>query len=131
MIVLRRNRGGAYILCELDGATWQARVAAFRLLPYFARHRIVLPENLKDLIDISMSTLDRLAETEDTGETELYKNKDWNFDGVKLKSGSELEDNEGAEEEIISDLEESEDEIISPAVATSRKSERIKSKQKV
>jgi hypothetical protein len=34
-----KNRGGAYILQELDGSVWRnGPVAAFRLLPYITRY---------------------------------------------------------------------------------------------
>ena len=42
-VVIRRTTGGSYILAEVDGATSDMRVAAFRLLPYFARTSIPLP----------------------------------------------------------------------------------------
>ncbi len=41
-VVLSRNRGGAYLLCEIDGAVLDRPVAAFRLLPYLARRSIDL-----------------------------------------------------------------------------------------
>ena len=36
MIIVSRNRGGAYIICDLDGTLAHAPVAAFRVVPYFA-----------------------------------------------------------------------------------------------
>lgn len=36
--VVRKNKGGAYILAEVDGAVLHERVAAFRLIPYITRH---------------------------------------------------------------------------------------------
>ncbi|OJT03926.1 hypothetical protein TRAPUB_5379 [Trametes pubescens] len=41
-VVLSRNRGGAYLLCEVDGSVLDRPVAAFRLLPYLARRAIDL-----------------------------------------------------------------------------------------
>ena len=40
MVVVRRTRGGAYILSELDGSVWKAPVAAFRVIPYHERDSI-------------------------------------------------------------------------------------------
>ncbi|KAI0054529.1 hypothetical protein BV25DRAFT_1765069, partial [Artomyces pyxidatus] len=63
-VVLSRNRGGAYILAELDGATFDRPVAAFRLVPYLARKQLTLPP-LQDFIDVPLS---RIAELEDSDE---------------------------------------------------------------
>jgi hypothetical protein len=43
LIVVLRNYGGAYILAELDGTVLHHPIAAFHLLPYFARKSILLP----------------------------------------------------------------------------------------
>jgi hypothetical protein len=44
LIVLSRNGGGAYILCELDRSVLRNTVAVFQLVPYSARKSIDLPE---------------------------------------------------------------------------------------
>ena len=49
LIVLARNKGGAYILCELDGSVLKNTVGAFRLVPYFPRRRIAFPEGAMDV----------------------------------------------------------------------------------
>ena len=54
MIVLARNKGEAYILCELDGSVLKNTVGAFRLVPYFPRRRIDFPDRA---MDISMEEL--------------------------------------------------------------------------
>jgi hypothetical protein len=36
--VIRRTKGGSYVLQELDGTTLREGIAAFRLLPYVSRH---------------------------------------------------------------------------------------------
>ncbi|KDQ30035.1 hypothetical protein PLEOSDRAFT_1037804 [Pleurotus ostreatus PC15] len=43
MIVVRRTHGGSYVLSELDGSISNLRYAAFRVIPYYARHRHLLP----------------------------------------------------------------------------------------
>ena len=62
LIVISRNKGGAYILCELDGSVLDRPTAAFRVIPYFARATIPLPP-LTELMDI---TTERLRELEAT-----------------------------------------------------------------
>lgn len=89
MIVLRRNKGGAYIVCELDGSVWQSKVAAFRVIPYFKRTHIELPENLQELIDVSDRTLKALADSALSGDDGLYKDRDYTFDNVILKDPDE------------------------------------------
>ena len=59
LIVISCNKGGAYIICELDGSVLHHPVAAFRLLPYLARKSIELPN---DFIDIDTN---RLRQMED------------------------------------------------------------------
>ena len=46
MVVVRQTKGGSYILSELDGSVSKLRFAAFRIIPYHARKRIVInPES--------------------------------------------------------------------------------------
>ena len=60
-IVLSLNKGGAYILAELDGSVFDHPVAAFRVIPYFARTKLELPP-LEDLIDVSLSRLQQMKD---------------------------------------------------------------------
>ena len=62
MVIVSRNRGGAYIICDLDGTLAHAPIAAFRIVPYFAREHLDLPD-LEQHIDVSVT---RLRELEDT-----------------------------------------------------------------
>ena len=62
LVIVSRNKGGAYIICELNGSVFDRPVAAFRVVPYFARKAITLPD-LSDYLDIST---DRLREMEDS-----------------------------------------------------------------
>ncbi|KAJ8483236.1 hypothetical protein ONZ45_g14668 [Pleurotus djamor] len=43
MIVVRRTKGGSYILCELDGAVSTLRYGASRVVPYYARKKSTFP----------------------------------------------------------------------------------------
>jgi len=61
VLVVSRNRGGAYILCELDGAVMHRPIAAFRVIPYLSRKEIPLPDNF---LDIEANRLEQLKETE-------------------------------------------------------------------
>jgi Integrase zinc binding domain/RNase H-like domain found in reverse transcriptase len=64
LIVISRNRGGAYIIAELDGSVFDRPIAAFRVIPYFARRDIDLPP-LEDLLDISHQRLTEMENSED------------------------------------------------------------------
>jgi hypothetical protein len=48
-VVLTRNRGGAYVICELDGSVLDQPLAAFRVIPYFARKHIEIPYGALDV----------------------------------------------------------------------------------
>jgi hypothetical protein len=65
LIVIKRNKGGAYILCELDGSVLHRPVAAFRVIPYLSRKSIPLPDNILDILDIDAEHLRQLEETDD------------------------------------------------------------------
>jgi hypothetical protein len=43
MVVLRRTKGGLYILSELDGSISKLHFAAFRLVPYHPRNLRAVP----------------------------------------------------------------------------------------
>ena len=62
LIVISRNRGGAYIVAELDGSVFNWLVPAFQVILYFAHHWIDIPP-LDELIDISARRLRKLEES--------------------------------------------------------------------
>ena len=59
LIVVSRNRGGAYIICDLDGTLAHAPIAAFRVVPYLAHRHIDIPD-LEQHIDIPAGRLREL-----------------------------------------------------------------------
>ena len=61
MVVVRKLRGGAYILAELDGSVWQNRVAAFWIISYLPRKKIDFTREVQGLLDISEEDLKKLA----------------------------------------------------------------------
>ena len=62
LIVISRNKGGAYIISELNGSVFDCPIAAFRVIPYFVRQCIDVPP-LDKLIDITSRRLRELEET--------------------------------------------------------------------
>ncbi|EKM74264.1 hypothetical protein AGABI1DRAFT_48304 [Agaricus bisporus var. burnettii JB137-S8] len=62
MIVVKRLAGGAYILADYNGAVWQNKVAAFRVIPYFAREKIKFGKEVQKLLDSTEEELKLLEE---------------------------------------------------------------------
>ena len=60
MVVVARNKGGSYIVAEMLGAVWQSKIAKFRVLPYFARKKIDLPECIMAIVDMDKEGLNRI-----------------------------------------------------------------------
>jgi hypothetical protein len=71
LIVIARNFGGAYILCELDRSVLHRPVAAFRLLPYLAQKSIPLPPNFLDIDEERLEALRTTSEIDDDINEEL------------------------------------------------------------
>ena len=62
LIVISRNKGGAYIIAELDGAVFDCPIATFRVIPYFTCQSIPIPP-LEELIDVSARHLHELEDS--------------------------------------------------------------------
>ena len=73
LVVISRNWGKAYILAELDGSVLDRPVAAFQVLPFFARKAIPIAD-LHSFIDVSQM---RLTEME-----ALYGQGDDNYEAL-------------------------------------------------
>ena len=74
-VVISRNLGGAYILAELDGSLFDRPVAAFRVIPYFARSSVTLPP-LDKVLDVSLARLRELESTTLADVDDLLDNDD-------------------------------------------------------
>jgi hypothetical protein len=125
MVVVRRTKGGAYIVCELNGAVYPGKVGAFRVIPYFARKSIRLKHKIEELIDMSKTDLDSLvAEME---EKDKAYGRDLQFDGINLNPNWETEDPADLSDEPLEP--EFEDEEYDPEMQVSkgpRRSKRLK-----
>ena len=66
-MVVSRNKGGAYIICELNGSVFDRPVAAFRVVPYFARKSITLPD-LSNFLDILANHLRDMEDSASLGD---------------------------------------------------------------
>ena len=62
LIVISRNRGGAYIIPELNSSVFDCLIATFQVIPYFVRQCIDIPP-LDELINITLCQLHELEET--------------------------------------------------------------------
>ena len=62
LIVISRNKGGAYIISELNGSVFDRPIAAFHVIPYFVQQCINIPP-LDELINITSRQLRELEET--------------------------------------------------------------------
>jgi len=89
MIVVKRNKGRLYIVAELDGSVWHQKIARFRVVPYFAREKIELPDGILEIINCDEDMLRGIEKQVDPDE-EL--SKDYLMEGVKLDKSDTEED---------------------------------------
>ncbi|KAA1473771.1 hypothetical protein DENSPDRAFT_780612 [Dentipellis sp. KUC8613] len=64
--VVRRTKGGSYILQELSGVVMRDAVAAFRLIPYIARNEAVLKRLAEEVFEESSDEESGSDDREDT-----------------------------------------------------------------
>jgi hypothetical protein len=80
--------GGSYLCCEMNGAMFHRKLAAFRVIPFEQHHKIEIPDNILDLINLSGKALEKLAkEDEDKEKTE---SKVLQFHKIRVKPVEEL-----------------------------------------
>jgi len=98
MIVVKENKGGSYILAEMTGAVWQQKVAKFRVIPYFARKKIDLPQGIMDILDTDVAGL---AEIEAQPDSEESLGRDYLMDDftTMYPDDSNQTEGEGLEDE--------------------------------
>ena len=78
LIVVLCNKGGAYIIAELDGSVFDRPIAAFRVIPYFACTSIAIPP-LDELLNISQLRLIQMEQStseDPEEEDDIYTSKD-------------------------------------------------------
>ena len=63
VMVVRHTKGELYIVAEMNGSTWGFKVAAFWVVPYMARKKIDLLEELEALLDMMKEGLDWLEDS--------------------------------------------------------------------
>jgi hypothetical protein len=94
-LVVFRKKGGAYILADMSGHVLKDKVAAFRVIPYFARRNLKIPENITEILDQSEESLKAIIskpddENEDRLERLIYNEEDREEEQVEdVDSGEE------------------------------------------
>lgn len=99
MIVIRRTMGGAYLVAEMNGAMCHDRIAAFRVIPYEARHSIQIPTNIHKLIDLSKEALNELIRDLPNKPSKPYRGPDLQFGKTRLRTIAEDSDSESESED--------------------------------
>ena len=97
MIVVAENKGGSYILAEMNGAVWQQKVAKFRVVPYFSREKIEIPEGIMNIIDADETALEKIRSQPD----EVILERDYHLDDVRLIDSDESDQEEEDEADGI------------------------------
>ena len=133
LIVVKQANGGSYLLAEMDGSVLHKKVAKFRVIPYFARQKLTLTDEIKHLIDLLEEGLKKLEESaEPKSDVEPDTAKDLWFDEVNLKdnynkrlSGEDKTDDPDnlslIEEEIASESDQSSDDDVRKRLRPHRK----------
>jgi Integrase zinc binding domain len=108
MVVVRRTKGGSYLVCEMTGAMYHGKVGQFRVVPFEQRTSIDLPDNILELIDLTNEELEEMAE--DDSEPDEYLGKDMQFHKIRIRptvatTGDESDDSD-ADSYMSEDVEE-------------------------
>ena len=96
MVVVTRNKGGAYILAELDGSVYQNKVGAFRVIPYYPRKAIAVGKDGNTGFDLDEAVIQELAKSTDEDNGNYV---DYNFESMpRLRGTGERWNGESNEE---------------------------------
>jgi ribosomal protein L21E len=102
MIVVSENRGGSYIVAEMTGAVWQQKVGKFRVVPYFAREKIELPDGIMAIIDTNEAGLERIRAQPDAIEP---TDRDYLMEGVRMWSTNDSDNEQENDQDEGDDIE--------------------------
>ena len=108
MIVVTQSKGGSYVLAEMNGAVSQERAAKFRIVPYFARRRIEIPDGIHSVIDTSKEGIERILNLPEDEDEEGLK-RDYIFDKFTMKDGNGYVEEVGDMENVEDKVQESDD----------------------
>ncbi len=64
-VIVRRTKGGSYVIRELSGAISRRGIAAFRIIPYIVREGIPALETLQDVYSEEENSAEGLADEDD------------------------------------------------------------------
>jgi hypothetical protein len=98
MIVIKETKGGSYVLAEMTGVVLPFKCAKFRVIPYFARRRIALPEGVMKIINLTAAGVGvtSIAPVASEGRVDESKMEDlkicWKTDGPNRDSKSRRAD---------------------------------------
>ncbi|PSS34052.1 hypothetical protein PHLCEN_2v1897 [Hermanssonia centrifuga] len=84
LIIILENRGGAYVLCKLNGTVFGRPIAAFCVVPYKARTSIPLSDNFTN-----KEYLKKMQDSKSQGD-----NKEGTLEEEESKSEAEEDDRE-------------------------------------
>jgi len=87
MIVVADNSGKSYIVAEMSGAVWQQKVGKFRVLPYFPREKIEIPEGIMSIIDTDEAGLNKIRAQP---EEDVPLDHDYIMDEVRMIDSDEI-----------------------------------------
>ena len=95
MILVAESKGGSYLIAEMSGAVWHKKVAKFRVVPYFAREKIEIPEGIMKVIDLDEAGLEKIRSAP---EDDTLPDRDYLMDEVKMIDSDDDSDQEEVDE---------------------------------